>query len=194
MYFTKYFYSILSNNFRCIIKNQSSLKMSELKEIGNNKCFGGFQKIFSHYSKELSCDMNFAIYLPPQTREVKFPVIYYLSGLTCNETNCVQKAGFQRIASKLGVIVVCPDTSPRNIDGLETGEFSWDFGYGAGFYVDATTDSFKKNFRMYSYITKELIEIIDSNFPVEADKRSIFGHSMGGKINIFSLLEESKSK
>jgi S-formylglutathione hydrolase len=171
------------------LKNKS-FEMSEIQEIGNNKCFGGFQKIFKHNSSELSCEMNFAVYLPTQkSADEKFPVLYYLSGLTCNETNCVQKGGFQRIASSLGIIVVCPDTSPRNIEGLETAEFSWDFGYGAGFYVDATTDNYKKNFRMYSYITKELINVIDSNFPVVPNKRSIFGHSMGGKLYTISKIK-----
>jgi S-formylglutathione hydrolase len=108
--------------------------MTELKEISSNKSFGGYQKVFSHYSKELSCEMNFAIYLPPET-DKKSPVLYYLSGLTCNELNCVQKGGFQRYAADNGIILVCPDTSPRNIEGLDNSLFSWDFGYGAGFYV-----------------------------------------------------------
>lgn len=125
--------------------------------------------------------MNFAIYLPgDEGNKKKYPVIYFLSGLTCNELNCVQKSGFQRYAAEHGIIVVCPDTSPRNIEGLDESAFSWDFGYGAGFYVDATQDAYKKNFRMYSYITSELIEVVNSNFPVIANKQSIFGHSMGG--------------
>lgn len=109
--------------------------MSELKEITSNKSFGGYQKVFSHRSKELVCDMNFAIYLPAESTDKNLPVLYYLSGLTCNELNCVQKGGFQRYASDNGIIVVCPDTSPRNIEGLDTSAFAWDFGYGAGFYV-----------------------------------------------------------
>lgn len=139
--------------------------MSQLKEISSNKSCGGYQKAFSHFSKELSCEINFAIFLPDQSANQKYPVLYWLSGLTCNELNAVQKAGFQRYAAEHGVIVVCPDTSPRNIEGLDTAPFSWDFGYGAGFYVDATQDPYKKNFRMYSYVTSELIEIINSNFP-----------------------------
>lgn len=109
--------------------------MSQLKEISSNKSFNGYQKVFSHQSKELSCQMNFAIYLPAESTDKKLPVLYYLSGLTCNELNCVQKGGFQRYAADNGIIVVCPDTSPRNIEGLDTSAFSWDFGYGAGFYV-----------------------------------------------------------
>jgi len=154
--------------------------MSQLKLVSANKIFGGLQKVFSHHSKELSCDMNFAIFLPGGDESDKYPVIYYLSGLTCNELNCVQKSGFQRYAAEYGVIVVCPDTSPRNIEGLDESGFSWDFGYGAGFYVDATQDAYKKNFRMYSYVTSELIEVVNANFPVIPNKQSIFGHSMGG--------------
>lgn len=153
--------------------------MGDLKEISSNKVFDGYQKVFSHQSKELSCEMNFAIYLPEESKNKKLPVLYYLSGLTCNELNCVQKAGFQRTASENGIIVVCPDTSPRNIADLDTSEFAWDFGYGAGFYVDATTEKYKKNFRMFSYITSELIDVINANFPVSS-KQSICGHSMGG--------------
>lgn len=141
--------------------------MSQLKQISSNKCFGGIQKVFSHHSKELSCDMNFSVFLPAETENQKYPVLYYLSGLTCNELNCVQKGGFQRYAAEHGLIVVCPDTSPRNIEGLDESGFAWDFGYGAGFYVDATTEQYKKNFRMYSYITSELIDVINSNFAGE---------------------------
>lgn len=155
--------------------------MSELKEISSNKCFGGVQKAFSHKSSALSCEMNFAIFLPDGIADKKFPVIYYLSGLTCNELNCVQKAGFQRYAAENGLIVVCPDTSPRNIEGLDTTAFSWDFGYGAGFYVDATQEPYSKNFKMFSYVTEELIEVIEANFPVVPNKQSICGHSMGGE-------------
>lgn len=120
--------------------------------------------MFTHRSKELACDMNFAIYLPGDDSNQKYPVLYYLSGLTCTELNAVQKSGFQRYAAEHGIIVVCPDTSPRNIEGLDDSEFSWDFGYGAGFYVDATEDAYKQNFRMYSYVTSELIEVVNSNF------------------------------
>ncbi|CRK99584.1 CLUMA_CG012896, isoform A [Clunio marinus] len=154
--------------------------MLQLKQISSNKSFGGSQKVFSHFSKVLSCDMNFAIFLPSEDVNQKYPVLYYLSGLTCNELNCVQKCGFQKYAAENGIIVVCPDTSPRNIEGLDTSAFSWDFGYGAGFYVDATIDLYKKNFRMYSYVTTELIEMINSNFPAIPGKQSVTGHSMGG--------------
>lgn len=108
-------------------------------------------------------------------------------GLTCNELNFVQKGGFQRLAEELDLIVVCPDTSPRGVEGLNTDNFSWDFGYGAGFYVDATEENYKKNFRMYSYITRELIKTIEENFPASSEK-SIMGHSMGGHGALVSRL------
>ncbi|CAO1394696.1 unnamed protein product [Diamesa hyperborea] len=154
--------------------------MFEIKEISSNKCFSGIQKVFSHNSKELSCEMSFAVFLPAQKTDEKFPVIYFLSGLTCNELNCVQKSGFQRYAAEHGVIIVCPDTSPRKIEGLDESAMSWDFGYGAGFYVDATEEPYKTNFRMFSYVTSELIDVIAANFPVIPNKQSITGHSMGG--------------
>lgn len=144
-----------------------SFAMAQLKQVSSNKCFGGYQKVFTHQSKELACEMNFAIFLPGDDANQKYPVLYFLSGLTCNELNCVQKSGFQRYAAEHGIIVVCPDTSPRNIEGLDDSAFSWDFGYGAGFYVDATQDAYKNNFRMFSYVTSELIEVINSNFAGE---------------------------
>ncbi|XP_028405447.1 S-formylglutathione hydrolase-like [Dendronephthya gigantea] len=153
--------------------------MSDLTEVTSNKSFGGFQKVFNHKSKELECQMNFAIYIPPQANAGKVPVLYWLSGLTCTEANFTAKAGCQRIASEHGIIIVAPDTSPRNcnIDGEDD---DWDFGTGAGFYVDATEEKWKKHYRMYSYITKELPALVNANFPVLEGQISIFGHSMGG--------------
>ncbi|KAJ1528455.1 hypothetical protein ONE63_006866 [Megalurothrips usitatus] len=150
-----------------------------LTEKSSSKCFGGVQKVFAHESKELGCQMNFAVYLPPQAEQGKVPLIFWLSGLTCTEQNFISKAGGQRYAAEQGVAIVCPDTSPRglNIPGEDDG---WDFGTGAGFYVDAAVDPWKKNYRMYSYVTKELPEIIFQNFPILSDKVSIMGHSMGG--------------
>ncbi|KAG8452323.1 hypothetical protein GDO86_004216 [Hymenochirus boettgeri] len=150
-----------------------------LKEISSNKCFEGFQKVFEHDSTELKCKMRFGIYLPPKAESGKCPVIYWLSGLTCTEQNFITKAAFHQAASEHGLIIVAPDTSPRgcNIDGEEE---SWDFGTGAGFYVNATQDPWKTNYRMYSYIVDELPHLINGNFPADGDRSSIFGHSMGG--------------
>lgn len=143
-----------------------------------NKTFGGWQKVFSHKSSELKCEMNFGVFLPPQSENGKCPVIYWLSGLTCTEQNFVTKAGAQRYAAEQGVIIVAPDTSPRgcNIEGEDE---SWDFGTGAGFYVDSTEAKWKDNYRMYSYVTKELPQLVNDNFPTNG-KQSVMGHSMGG--------------
>lgn len=152
--------------------------MPEITEVSSNKVFGGWQKVYSHESTILGCKMNFGIYLPPRAEEDPVPVIYWLSGLTCTEANFIQKAGAQKYASENGIVIVAPDTSPRglNIPGEED---SWDFGTGAGFYVDATEEPWKK-YKMYSYVTKELPMLINAKFPVLSDKQSIMGHSMGG--------------
>lgn len=124
--------------------------------------------------------MNFSVYLPPQAdSDKKVPVLYWLSGLTCNEQNFIQKAGAQRYAAEYGMIIVCPDTSPRGC-GIEGEDDSWDFGTGAGFYLDATQPKWKEHYNMFSYVTQELPAIINDNFPARADRQSISGHSMGG--------------
>ncbi|EFN80517.1 S-formylglutathione hydrolase isoform X2 [Harpegnathos saltator] len=153
--------------------------MSTLTQVQGNKIFGGWQKVYSHDSTELGCKMKFAIYLPPQAEEGPVPVTYWLSGLTCTEANFSEKAGAQKYAAEHGVLLVIPDTSPRglNIPGEDD---SYDFGTGAGFYVDATCEPWKKNYRMYSYITKELPALINQEFPTLPDRQSIMGHSMGG--------------
>ncbi|GAB1608772.1 hypothetical protein Ahia01_001161600 [Argonauta hians] len=153
--------------------------MTEITEVSSNKCCGGLQKVFKHSSSELKCEMKFGIFLPGKSGSAKLPVLYWLSGLTCTEQNFITKSGFQRYAEEHSLIVVAPDTSPRgcNIEGEDD---SYDFGSGAGFYVDATQPKWSTNYRMYSYIVKELPKLIESNFPVLPDKKSISGHSMGG--------------
>ncbi|XP_071798141.1 S-formylglutathione hydrolase-like [Asterias amurensis] len=160
--------------FRCV-----SSMASTVTEISSTKSFRGWQKFFKHESAELKCSMNFGIYLPLEAETEKLPVLYWLSGLTCTETNFAMKAGAQGMAAESKVIIVMPDTSPRgcNIEGEEDG---WDFGTGAGFYIDATEDKWKTNYRMFSYITKELPNVINENFSTKPDVMSIFGHSMGG--------------
>ncbi|PVD18502.1 hypothetical protein C0Q70_21051 [Pomacea canaliculata] len=128
--------------------------MANLQEVSSNKIFGGYQKVYSHESTELKCVMRFAVYLPPAAETGKVPVLYWLSGLTCTEQNFITKAGVQKYASELGLIIVAPDTSPRGI-GIQGEDDSYDFGTGAGFYVDATQDKWKNNYRMYSYVTRE---------------------------------------
>lgn len=153
--------------------------MASLKQISSVMSFSGLQKVYEHQSEVLKCAMKFAIYLPPLCETKKVPVLYWLSGLTCTEQNFITKAGSQRYAAEQGLAIVAPDTSPRGC-GIEGEEDSWDFGTGAGFYVDATEEKWKTNYNMYSYVTKELPTLIKEHFPVLPDKQSIFGHSMGG--------------
>jgi S-formylglutathione hydrolase len=142
------------------------------------KVCGGELKVFSHNSSSTQTPMRFGFFLPPGAQE-KVPVLYWLSGLTCTEDNFLAKAGAFRAAAKLGLALVVPDTSPRgaNIPGEED---SWDFGTGAGFYVDATQEPWAKNYNMYSYISKELPELVQKNLPIDPERQSISGHSMGG--------------
>lgn len=143
-----------------------------------NKSFGGWHKRYSHHSKVLNCQMQFAIYLPPQASNgEKVPVLYWLSGLTCTDENFMQKSGIQSLASELGIAIVAPDTSPRGKDVADAD--SYDLGQGAGFYLNATQEPWNKHYHMYDYVVEELPALIESTFPV-TDKRSISGHSMGG--------------
>ena len=154
--------------------------MSEsLKLKSEHRCFDGTVAYYSHFSSVCNCEMNFAVYLPPQAQSRSVPVLYYLSGLTCTEENFTVKAGAQRYAAQYGIMLVTPDTSPRNT-GIPGEDESWDLGSGAGFYIDAIIDPWKKHYQMYSYVTQELPQLINNNFPVLLSKQSIFGHSMGG--------------
>jgi S-formylglutathione hydrolase len=153
--------------------------MSMIEKISEQRSFDGVQGIYRHASTACAGTMRFAVYQPPQAAHAPCPVLYYLAGLTCTEETATIKAGAQRLASELGLILVMPDTSPRatNIEGA-TGD--WEFGEGAGFYVDATQAPWSTNFRMHSYIVDELPTIIAEHFPADASRSSIFGHSMGG--------------
>jgi S-formylglutathione hydrolase len=153
-----------------------------LEQVSANKMFGGKQIKFKHKSDVLNCNMIFSIYLPPNASAVnKVPVIYWLSGLTCTDDNFVQKAGAQQYAAEEGVAIVCPDTSPRGDDVPGDPNKAWDFGLGAGFYVNATQDPWKKNYQMYDYVTKELPAVLKaSDLPIDTSNCSIMGHSMGG--------------
>lgn len=153
--------------------------MSQLKKISSVKSFDGWIQTYSHPSKSCNCDMTFSIYLPPQAETQPVPVLYWLSGLTCTNENFMVKSGFQKYASDLGIAIVTPDTSPRgaNIEGEDE---SWDFGTGAGFYVNSTQKPWSEYYNMYEYIVNELPALINESFPVIKDKQSIFGHSMGG--------------
>jgi len=147
--------------------------------LSEHASFGGKQRFYSHDSRECATEMRFSVYLPPQAEERPVPVLYYLAGLTCTEETFMTKAGAQRVAAELGLMLVAPDTSPRKVR-FEGDDASWDFGLGAGFYVDATQQPWSQNYRMYSYVTRELPELVQSLGVARADRQGIFGHSMGG--------------
>jgi S-formylglutathione hydrolase len=151
--------------------------MTTLERIEHRACFGGWQDVYRHRSGVLDCEMNFAVYLPPQAEARKLPVLYWLSGLTCTEQNFITKAGAQRYAAEHGVILVAPDTSPR---GEEVADAEgYDLGKGAGFYVNASRVPWSKHYRMYDYVASELPALIEENFPA-TEARAVSGHSMGG--------------
>jgi S-formylglutathione hydrolase len=164
-----------------------------LTTISRNLCFGGVQAVYSHESPETGTPMRFGVFLPPQaSAATPVPVLYWLSGLTCTEENFIVKAGAQRVAAELGLAIVTPDTSPRGL-GLPGEDDTWDFGSGAGFYVDATQAPWSQNYRMYSYITQELPWLVAANFPVDPARVGIFGHSMGGHGALVLALRNPKS-
>jgi len=142
-------------------------------------CFGGRQGFYSHESTTCNGPMAFSVYVPPHETGARLPVLYYLSGLTCNEEVFPTKAGAQRVAAELGLVLVAPDTSPRDT-GIPGATEDWDFGEGAGFYVDATEAPWSERFRMHSYVTHELPLVMAEHFPVDPERTGIFGHSMGG--------------
>jgi S-formylglutathione hydrolase len=151
-----------------------------MDQIGANRCFGGQQLRFSHSSEVLGCDMTFSLYLPPQSASGTVPVLYWLSGLTCTDENFVTKAGAQRYAAEHGVAIVAPDTSPRGEGVPDDPEGAYDFGLGAGFYVNATEAPWKDHYQMYDYVACELPSLVNRDFPVDDSRVGIFGHSMGG--------------
>ena len=153
--------------------------MTSIETISEQRCFGGVQGIYRHASTACGGPMRFAVYLPPQAQGSAVPALYYLAGLTCNEETFIIKAGAQRLAAELGIMLVAPDTSPRNT-GIPDEAIDWEVGTAAGFYVDATQAPWSGFFKMYSYVTTELPRIVAAHFPADPDRRSIFGHSMGG--------------
>ena len=153
---------------------------SLVEEIGSNLSFGGQQLRYRHHSNILNCDMTFSIYLPPQAKQAPVPVLYWLSGLTCSDENFVTKAGAQQHAAEYGIAIVCPDTSPRGEEVPDDEESSYDFGLGAGFYINATEEPWATHYQMYDYVVEELPALINAEFPVDGSKVAISGHSMGG--------------
>ena len=149
--------------------------------ISENKAHGGRQLVVRHASAATGCDMSFSIYLPPQAEGGrKLPVIWYLSGLTCTHANVTEKGEYRAACAKLGLIFVAPDTSPRGEGVPDDPAGAYDFGLGAGFYVDASQDLWATNYRMWSYVTDELPALVAAEFPVAMDRQAITGHSMGG--------------
>lgn len=153
-----------------------------VERISSSKIFGGEQAVWKHCSKTLSCDMRFAAFTPSADLHGKgpYPTLYWLSGLTCTEDNFTVKAGAQRVAAELGLMIVAPDTSPRGDDVPDMDPKTYDFGRGAGFYLDATREPWAKHYRMYSYIADELPALIAAHFPGDVKRAGISGHSMGG--------------
>ena len=149
-----------------------------LELISEHACHGGTQRFYRHQSKEIGLPMRFSVFLPPQAHTAKIPALFFLAGLTCNEETFMSKAGAQRLAAELGLMLIAPDTSARGAD-LPNEADHWDIGVGAGFYLDATQEPWSQNYRMYSYVL-ELVELMVQNFPVEPARIGITGHSMGG--------------
>ncbi len=150
-----------------------------LELLSEHACFGGVQGFYKHDSQEIGLPMRFSVFTPPQAKQGPVPVLFYLAGLTCTEETFMIKGGAQRVAAELGIMLVTPDTSPRgaNVPGESD---SWDFGVGAGFYLDATQAPWSKHYRMESYVVQELRALIVNEFAVDVARVGVFGHSMGG--------------
>ena len=150
-----------------------------LETLSTVRSFGGTQGVYRHASRETGTDMVFAVYLPPQAESGDpLPVLWYLSGLTCTHANVMEKGGYQRVCAELGLILVAPDTSPRGEGVPDSADY--DFGQGAGFYVDASEEPYAANYRMFSYVASELPDLVAAGFPADMERQSITGHSMGG--------------
>ncbi|WP_303764056.1 S-formylglutathione hydrolase [Sphingobium yanoikuyae] len=151
-----------------------------METVSTNRAFGGIQGVYRHASRETGTEMTFSVFVPPHAPGAKLPVVWYLSGLTCTHANVTEKGEFRRACAELGLIFVAPDTSPRGEGVADDLDGAWDFGLGAGFYVDATQAPYAAHYRMWSYVTQELPALIADQFPADMDRQSIMGHSMGG--------------
>ena len=151
-----------------------------METVSTNTAHGGVQGVYRHASKETGTEMTFSVFVPPHADGAKLPVVWYLSGLTCTHANVTEKGEYRRICAELGLIFVAPDTSPRGEGVPDDAEGAYDFGLGAGFYVDATQAPFAENYRMWSYVTEELPALVAAEFPADMARQSILGHSMGG--------------
>ena len=151
-----------------------------LEVVSQARMFAGTQFVYRHRAPSVDCTMQFGAYVPDQARSERRPALIWLSGLTCTEENFVTKAGAQRVASELGLVIIAPDTSPRGEGVPDDPDGAWDFGLGAGFYVDATEAPWSRNYRMRSYIEEDLLEAVRAELPVDVGALGISGHSMGG--------------
>ena len=151
-----------------------------METVSLNQAFGGTQGVYRHASSATGTDMVFSVYVPPHEPGARLPVVWYLSGLTCTHANVTEKGEYRRACAELGLIFVAPDTSPRGEGVPDDADGAYDFGLGAGFYVDATQPPFADNYRMWSYVTEELPALLEAQFPADMDRQSIMGHSMGG--------------
>jgi S-formylglutathione hydrolase len=151
-----------------------------MEQVSTNKAFGGTQGVYKHASASTDTDMTFSVFVPDHAPGTKLPVVWYLSGLTCTHANVTEKGEFRAACAELGLIFVAPDTSPRGEGVPDDAGGAYDFGLGAGFYVDATQAPFAQHYRMWSYITEELPTLVAEQFPVDTARQSILGHSMGG--------------
>ncbi|BCM86848.1 S-formylglutathione hydrolase [Methylobacterium indicum] len=150
-----------------------------MEKVSQALSHGGIQGVYRHEAETTRCPMTFAVYLPPQAKDGTVPVLWYLSGLTCTHANVMDKGEYRRAAARHGIAIVAPDTSPRGPDVPDEPD-NWQFGCGAGFYVDATQAPYDRNYRMWSYVTEELPALVAREFPVDMGRQGIFGHSMGG--------------
>jgi S-formylglutathione hydrolase len=152
------------------------------KTLSEHRCFGGTLRFLEHDSREIGLPMRFSVFLPPQAADGPVPALMYLAGLTCNEETFMVKAGAQRLAAELGLALIAPDTSPRGAaaEDIEGASASWDFGIGAGFYLDATEAPWSRHWRMESWIVDELLPLVAQHLPIDGERVGIFGHSMGG--------------
>lgn len=152
----------------------------QLEKLSEHASFGGTTGFYRHRSSVNDCDMQFAVFVPAQARDGKVPALTYLAGLTCTEETFMIKGGAQRIAAELGLMLIAPDTSPRGADVADDPERAYDFGLGAGFYLNATEPPWKRHYNMYDYVTRELPDLVFREFPGDRARQGIFGHSMGG--------------
>jgi S-formylglutathione hydrolase len=151
-----------------------------METLSTSRAHGGVQGVYRHTSAETKTDMTFSVYVPPHRPGMRLPVVWYLSGLTCTHANVTEKGEYRRACAELGLIFVAPDTSPRGEGVPDDPQGAYDFGLGAGFYVDATEQPYAEHYRMWSYVTKELPALVLAHFPADPTRQSIMGHSMGG--------------